>query len=98
MNPAVVPALTCIRCQAAYPVNFAVSGCRQCMGTAPSNLRVTYAPEARKRWRLDGRDHNAPGIWRYADMLPLPRDAAVSLGEGGTPLVATPRIATRLGL
>jgi threonine synthase len=31
----------------------------------------------------------APGLWRYAHTFPLPADAApVSLGEGGTPLVA----------
>jgi threonine synthase len=35
---------------------------------------------------------------RYADRLPLSRDAQiVSLGEGGTPLLHAPRISARLG-
>jgi len=35
---------------------------------------------------------------RYADRLPLPKDAAiVSLGEGSTPLLPAPRISARLG-
>jgi threonine synthase len=35
---------------------------------------------------------------RYADRLPLPKDAAiVSLGEGSTPLLPAPRIGGRLG-
>ena len=35
---------------------------------------------------------------RYADRLPLPKDAAiVSLGEGSTPLLPAPRIGARLG-
>lgn len=95
MHP--IAALTCIRCQTAYPIEPAVSGCSKCVDAAPSNLRVAYAPEVRKRWRFDGRD-DAPGIWRYAEMLPVPGDVAVSLGEGGTALLATPRMAVRLGL
>jgi threonine synthase len=36
------------------------------------------------------------GVWRYREVLP---DAdPVTLGEGGTPLIPLPRIATRLGL
>lgn len=38
-------------------------------------------------------------MWRYFDLLPLvSREAVVSLGEGGTPLVAAPRLAAALGL
>jgi threonine synthase len=40
-----------------------------------------------------------PNLWRYRDVLPLedPEDR-VSLGEGFTPLLATPRLGARLGL
>ena len=31
-----------------------------------------------------------PGMWRYAEALPLPEPVAVSLGEGMTPLVTAP--------
>jgi threonine synthase len=39
------------------------------------------------------------GLWRYADLLPV-RDPRfrLTLGEGGTPLLAAPRIGRRVGL
>jgi threonine synthase len=38
-------------------------------------------------------------MWRYAEMLPAPTlESIVSLGEGWTPLLAAPRLGTRLGL
>lgn len=40
-----------------------------------------------------------PGLFRYADLLPVDPDGPlVSLGEGGTPLVPVPRLAAELGL
>ncbi|RBQ15782.1 threonine synthase [Spongiactinospora rosea] len=44
-------------------------------------------------------DDGQPGLFRYRALLPLSQETpAVSLGEGGTPLVALPRTADRLGL
>lgn len=37
-------------------------------------------------------------MWRYDDLLPFPRTAAVTLGEGATPLVECPRLADRMGV
>ena len=37
-------------------------------------------------------------MWRYDDLLPFPRDAAVSLGEGATPLIDCPQLADELGI
>src|SRR5215216_5961062 len=40
-----------------------------------------------------------PDMWRYREMLPLKRDEnIVSLGEGWTPLLRTPRLARRVGV
>jgi threonine synthase len=40
----------------------------------------------------------APDLWRYRELLPVRRvEDIVSLGEAVTPLVALPRLATRLG-
>jgi threonine synthase len=40
-----------------------------------------------------------PTLWRYREVLPLPATAEkVSLGEGFTPLLATPRLGTCVGL
>jgi threonine synthase len=45
---------------------------------------------------FDARPHD---LWRYAELLPV-RDGrfAISLGEGGTPLIAAPRLAADAGL
>jgi len=40
-----------------------------------------------------------PGMYRFRELLPLAADEApVTLGEGGTPLLALPRLAAHLGL
>ncbi|HBY92681.1 MAG: pyridoxal-phosphate dependent enzyme [Ardenticatenaceae bacterium] len=37
-------------------------------------------------------------MWRYAEVLPINPDHAVTLQEGGTPLVELPRLAARFGI
>ncbi|MCG8459947.1 MAG: threonine synthase, partial [Holophagales bacterium] len=48
---------------------------------------------------LESLSRRRPGLWRYAEVLPV-RDpgARVDLGEGGTPLLHLPRLGRRLGL
>ncbi|HEV2131331.1 MAG TPA: threonine synthase [Longimicrobiaceae bacterium] len=49
-----------------------------------------------RREQLEGRPSD---LWRYAELLPVRDPAnAVRLGEGGTPLVETPRLAAELGV
>ncbi len=38
------------------------------------------------------------GVWRYAELLPVQPEYAVTLGEGGTPLVHLQRLGEQLGL
>src|SRR6267378_387503 len=38
------------------------------------------------------------GLWRYAAVLPVAAEHAVTLGEGATPLVHLERLGKRLGL
>ncbi|MFC4990266.1 threonine synthase [Saliphagus infecundisoli] len=45
---------------------------------------------------LDSRRTN--GQWRYEDLLPLPRERAVTADEGGTPLVDCGKLADELGI
>ena len=41
----------------------------------------------------------APNLWRYRELLPLPKSAApVTLGEGMSPLLPCPRLGQALGL
>jgi len=39
-----------------------------------------------------------PGLWRYVEMLPVAAEQAVTLGEGGTPLLACRRVGQAIGL
>jgi threonine synthase len=43
---------------------------------------------------LTGDDES--GMWRYADLLPVAADSAVTISEGDTPLVDAPRLADEL--
>jgi threonine synthase len=54
-------------------------------------IKDSFRPE-----RLRGRE---PTLWRYAEVLPV-RDKRfrITLGEGFTPLIDTPRLAKRLGV
>jgi threonine synthase len=38
------------------------------------------------------------GLWRYEELLPIPRTAAVTIDEGTTPLVDCPELADELGV
>lgn len=56
--------------------------------------RPERTDDLRPLWRK-----RPPGMWRYAEMLPLrDRETPVSLGEGGTPLVELPRTGAALGI
>ncbi|MFC7097963.1 threonine synthase [Halobaculum marinum] len=43
-------------------------------------------------------DADAPGQFRFGDLLPVTADATVTAGEGDTPLVRTDRLAEELGV
>jgi len=61
-------------------------------------LLVRYdLPKIRREWTRDQLANAPNSMWRYAPVLPVPADSIVSLGEGMTPLVRTPRLAERLG-
>src|SRR5260370_30936909 len=48
-----------------------------------------------RRENLAGRDFN---MWRYSELLPLPEDFTGPTAVGGTPLVASSKLASRWGL
>lgn len=55
-------------------------------------------PVLRQSWQRDSLATARPDMWRYAPVLPVqnPRNI-ISLGEGWTPLIRTPRLGSRLG-
>ena len=61
-------------------------------------LLVRYdLPRARRTWSRDQLAAGPNTMWRYAPMLPARAESIVSLGEGMTPLVRTPRLGARVG-
>jgi threonine synthase len=92
---AAVKGFRCPRCGARYGVDEDPFQCSACAGQGPCNVEVEYdAPVAPARAAPDGRR----GVWRYADALPVAAADAVSLGEGGTPLVPLARLGEAAGL
>lgn len=90
-----VVGLRCIRCDAAYSIDHCHSDCPKCRLEAPSGLRVDYRADMLSP---RPREPRGSGLWRYGDLLPVDRDEAASLGEGGTPLLPLPRLGRTLGL
>jgi len=67
--------------------------CESC--GSPYLVRYTAAPDPGIKATLEGRPWS---MWRYREWLPLgDGEQAVSLGEGGTPLLDAPRLAARHG-
>lgn len=93
-------ALRCLRCETEYPLDPLFEGCAAC---ASEDFRSGLTPAydyAALRTELDGSPlaGPAPGIWRYARLLPVTDPAhRVSLGEGSTPTVELSDIAQELG-
>lgn len=69
------------------------------LSPAGAPLLVRYdLPAARSQADRDAVERGARSLWRYAPLLPLrdPRNL-VTLGEGLTPLLETPRLGERIG-
>lgn len=90
----------CIRCGTAYPAAEMPEGCPACLH---QGLPAAVAPVYRME-QLNGDELKAlwtsrpPGLWRYAELLPVPSDAPVTLMEGATPLLPMPALQRRFGL
>jgi threonine synthase len=83
--------------------------CRECgrtWGNQPRNicddcfspLEVTYDYDAaRASISRKGITERAPNMWRYTELLPLPRAFEPALPVGFTPLLQAPRLGAKLG-
>ncbi len=67
--------------------------CDQCLGPLDPVLDPARALPSRDEIAVRPRS-----IWRYREWLPFDGEPALSLDTGGTPLVAAPRLAARLGV
>jgi len=83
----------CVGCGATYESDVRSHVCSRC-----SNLLELVKDAPVSKIELFG-EAGQPGIWRFRKALPLEDDAkAVSLSEGGTPLVQVSRIAAKVRL
>src|SRR6266404_4572343 len=86
--------------------------CSSCNQTCLPDLPRTVCPlcgkallaeydldEAKKRLSPDGFRNREASLWRYQELLPVRDDQPrVSLGEGFTPIIKTPRLGREFGL
>src|SRR5574341_1166419 len=89
--------LECVRCGERYSLTAWADDCARCRSTAPSNLTVRYGADP-PALRHEALAEGPATLWRYADALPVDAADAVSMGEGMTPLLDTPRLARDLGV
>jgi threonine synthase len=88
----------CVRCSAAYPTSTDLFGCPRCESEVPSNVHLDFTHPPLSQAVVREWQQRPPGIWRYAEALPVAREAAVRLGEGGTPLLEIGRVGAAIGL
>jgi len=88
-----LPHLKCVDCSHLFDGDDLAATCELC----GSSVIILDEPEViPSREELD---NLPPGVWRFRAFLPkLPSGEAVSLGEGGTPLLRAERLGGELGL
>ncbi|MFC3959130.1 threonine synthase [Halovivax cerinus] len=95
-----IDGLRCLNCGETFPDQPTFDGCPACRTEDfTSNLAPVYDYEALRadlsREAFGDRDG---GVWAYPELLPVDEAAAVSIGEGATPLVETPGVADACGV
>jgi threonine synthase len=93
--PSTLTHLECSRADCAQTVDYAAAPhlCPACHSPLLARYDLDAAARTLTLAALPGRPRS---IWRFAEVLPS--DDPVSLGEGGTPLVAAPRLGARIGV
>lgn len=94
-----VTGLRCVYCDARYPLAPMFEGCPACASDDFASGLTPIYDEAGLRVSIGTGSiaQDGSGLWRYRRLLPVVEpDHELSLGEGGTPLVAVPRLAEAL--
>lgn len=88
--------LECTACHRTYPADQLINTCRECGKVIYARYDLKGAARAMTPEVLSRRAWN---LWRYFEILPLQDQAnAVTLGEGGTPLLTAPSLGALFGL
>jgi len=85
--------LTCTDCGETFDAA-TTHRCPDCGGI----LDPDYDYDAVELTRADLAARPFDSMWRYEELLPFPREVAVSMGEGATPLVECPNLAEEIGV
>jgi len=86
--------LTCVDCEETFDAETATHRCPDCGGILDPTYdyeAIDVSPEEFESRRFDS-------MWRYEELLPFTRDAAVSMDEGATALVDCPKLADEMGV
>ena len=86
--------LECVDCGLSFDAEETTHRCPECGGILDPEYeydRIDLTP-------ADLRERPFDSMWRYEELLPFPREVAVSMGEGATPLVDCPSLADAMGV
>ena len=86
--------LVCTDCGERFDPETTTHDCPSCGGFLDPRYDLSRIDIARDE--LETRPFD--GFWRYEELLPVPRTAAVTMNEGTTPLVDCPELADELGV
>jgi threonine synthase len=86
--------LVCTDCGERFDATETTHACPDCGGI----LDPSYDYDHIDLGRDDLERRPFDGMWRYEELLPLPRKSAVTMDEGTTPLVECPSLADELGV
>ncbi|GBD19205.1 Threonine synthase [bacterium HR27] len=96
MGESTLVSLACSQCCQRLEADALWNTCPACGGVLLAQYDLD---RARRSFRPEALRDRPWNLWRYAELLPV-RDPLyrLTLGEGGTPLLAAPRLARQLGL
>ena len=86
--------LQCVDCESSFDAEEVTHRCPECDGI----LDPAYEYDRIDLTPGDLRERPFDSMWRYEELLPFPRETAVSMGEGATPLVECPSLADAMGV
>lgn len=95
-----VSGIECLNCDTEYGERLLVEGCPECRteefasNVAPTYDYGTLSEDLSRATFGEG----GSGVWAFPELLPASVDEAVTLGEGATPLLECPDLATEWGL
>ena len=96
MSTSTLTHLVCTACSTEYPANVLQNLCLKC--SKPLSAQYDLA-RAKKTLTKEGLKTRVSSLWRYEEVLPvLSSENVITLGEGWTPLLPAPRLASKVGM